>query len=110
MLGVIAASDALIVLEFFLDHSKLFLADDDRDVGHHNLVFCRHALDTAIATSDRFQRRDASGGWSIVIASCIHCTRIHRICQNMANGAIAPMEAATWSVHPKLPQMFGQTT
>jgi len=108
MLGVIAAGDALIVLEFFLDHLKLFLADDGRDLSHHNPVFWRHALDTAVASPDWFERGNPSGCRSIVIASCIHCTRIHRSCQNMTDGAIAPMEAAARSAHPKLPQMFSQ--
>jgi hypothetical protein len=110
MLRVIATGNALIVLEFFLDHLKLFLAHNSRDLGHHNPVFWRHALNTAIASPDRFERGNASGRRAIVIASCIHCTCLHRICQNVADGAITPMEAAARSAHPKLPQIFGQAT
>ena len=105
---VIATGNALIVFEFFLDHVKLLLAHDRRDLGHHNPVFGRHALDTAVASPDGFERRDASGRRSILIASCIHCTRIDRICQNVMDGAITPMEAATWTAHSKFPQMLGQ--
>src|SRR5258708_10361641 len=72
MLGVIAAGNALIVLEFFLNHSKLFLADDGRDLSDHDPVFWRHALDTAIAASDRFERGNPPGRWPIVVPSCIH--------------------------------------
>jgi len=39
MLRVIATGTALLVLEFFLDHLKLFLADNGWDLGHHNPVF-----------------------------------------------------------------------
>jgi len=109
MFLVIATGNALIVLEFFLNHVKLFPSRDGRDVCHDNPFVCWHALNTAITASDRFERGNASGRWPIVIASCIHSTRIHGICQDMVDGAITPMEAATWSAYPKLPQMFGQT-
>ena len=107
---VIATGNALIVLEFFLDHVKLFLADDDLDLSHNNPIVCWHWLDTAIAASNRFERGDPSCRWSIVMTSCIYCTRIHRICQNVVDGAITPMEATARSSHSKLPQMLGQTT
>jgi hypothetical protein len=53
---VIATGKTLIVLEFFLDHVKLFLAHNDWDLGHDNPILWRHGIDTAIAASDRFER------------------------------------------------------
>ena len=107
---VIATGKALIVLEFFLDHLKLLLTDDSRNLGHDNPVFWRHGIETANAASDRFERGNASGRRSIVIASCIYCTRIHGICQNVVDGAITPMTVAAWASYPKLSEMFGETT
>ena len=72
MFLVIATGNALIVLEFFLDHVKLLLAHNGRDLSDHNPIIYRHAIDTAVASPNRFERRNASGRRSIVIASCIH--------------------------------------
>src|SRR5262245_10959929 len=109
MLRVIAAGDALSVLEFFLDHGKLVLTHNGRDLDHDNPVFRRHALDTAIAASHRFEGRDASLRCPVVDSPGIHCTGIDGICQNMVDGAITPMQAAAWSAHSRVPSTLWPT-
>jgi hypothetical protein len=97
MLRVIAAGNALIVLEFFLDHLKLFLTHNGRDLSHHNPVFWRHALDTAIASPDRFERGNASGRRSIVIASCCELPNISATVAASAGERRTPAGSRGWA-------------